>query len=143
MKQPITLSQYDLSILRKSVSKNPNTIISKGNDNRPLQPVGSRVILSYEGTDAAVSTPIAAATDSQSTGGGRELTRDYASFSILILVPIIIFFALWWFGVFDNCKKRKPHTPVQVSDKPIDPPNTRPDQQGSIVIMNDTKSVDI
>jgi hypothetical protein len=143
MKQPITLSQYDLSILRKSVSKNPNTITSRGNDNRPVQPVGSRVILSYEGTDAAVSTPVAAATASQSAGGARELTRDYASFSILILVPIIIFFALWWFGVFDNCEKRKTHIPAQVSDKPIDPPNTRPDQQGCIVIMNDNKSVDI
>jgi hypothetical protein len=142
MKQSITLSQYDLSILRKSVSKNPNTIISKGNDNRPVQPVGSRVILSYDGTDAAVSTPIAAVA-SQSTEGGRELTRDYASFSILILAPLILFFALWWFGVFDNCKKRKTNAPGQASDKQTDLPNTRPDQDGSNVVTNDTKSVDI
>ena len=88
------MSEHDLAILRKSVALNPVTIInSLGNDNRPLQSIGSRTVRWYKGLDTVVIESSTA----------RELTRDYAAFSILILVPVIIMFALWYFGFFAFC----------------------------------------
>ena len=89
MKESISISVQDLNKLRKTVKYYPKTIINKaGNDNRPVQPLGTRVVYSYEGTDP-VEVP---------KSGGKELTRDYAAFSILILLPIIILLILWYFG---------------------------------------------
>ena len=75
--------------MRKTVKLYPKNIINPlGNDNRPVQPLGDRIVYSYEGTD-----PVEV-----EKSGGRELTRDYAAFSILILVPIIILLILWYCG---------------------------------------------
>lgn len=53
MKQPVLISQRDLTILRKSVALNPNTIInSYGNNNRPMHPMNSRTVRSYKGYDS-------------------------------------------------------------------------------------------
>jgi hypothetical protein len=89
MKESVSISLSDLNKLRKSVTFYPKTIINKaGNDNRPLQPLGTRIVYSYEGQDPV---PV-------EKSGGTELTRDYAAFSILILVPIIVLLILWYFG---------------------------------------------
>ena len=89
MKEPISISASDLKKMRKTVKLYPNNIINPfGNDNRPVQPLGDRIVYSYEGFD-----PVEV-----EKSGGRELTRDYAAFSILILVPIIILLILWYFG---------------------------------------------
>jgi hypothetical protein len=89
MKESISISVSDLNKLRKTVKFYPKNIINPaGNDNRPVQPLGDRIVYSYEGTD-----PV-----EEKESGGKELTRDYAAFSILILLPIIILLILWYFG---------------------------------------------
>lgn len=89
MKESVSISVSDLSKMRKTVKLYPKNIVnSLGNDNRPVQPLGDRIVYSYEGTD-----PVEV-----EKSGGRELTRDYAAFSVLILVPIIILLILWYCG---------------------------------------------
>ena len=101
MKEIVAMSQSDLTIIRKSVAMNPSTIINSfGNDNRPLQLLNSRTIRWYKGSDTAEVAKLSTA---------RQLTRDYAAFSILILVPVILVIALWYFGFFAFCCHPKKH----------------------------------
>ena len=52
MKESVAISQQDLTIMRDAVALNPSTIIdSAGDNNRPLQMIGSRTVRSYNEFD--------------------------------------------------------------------------------------------
>lgn len=95
MKEHVAISTTDLNLMRSSVTYYPKTIInSAGNDNRPVQPLGTRIVYSYEGVDYEYDY----GHEHEEASKGKELTRDYAAFSILVLVPIILLLILWYFG---------------------------------------------
>jgi carbonic anhydrase len=65
MKDPVLVTKYDISRMRKSVSAYPTTIINSfKNDNRPVQPLIGRVVKSYSANTAGAQAGLAASSAS-------------------------------------------------------------------------------